>query len=170
MGETLSSLDDLARKFIASVRNARTVDWYLIKLTTVVSTIEEEMRSLGSSYNLFKEFLSRSDVRDALRPLACRIEDVEMLLNTVRFRDLAKYRDLIISTLRTIPCNEESISVSRPSTYYVEFFETRSRSTLPSAIRASKHYYSPRRALMIVCTIAAITTLITVVLCSLVLR
>ncbi len=117
-------IDRLVELFVVEVRYGRSIDWYLVKLSGIVSSINDMCRGGACDpRELFKEFLSNEKVRKALATLACyRGEVLETIRSNPRFRNLRGYIDLIDNTLSSIECvsGERLEYVPRPATWVIE--------------------------------------------------
>ncbi len=117
-------IDRLVDYFVTEVGYGRSIDWYLVKLSSVVSSINDLCRGgVCDPRELFTEFLSNERVRRALSSLACyRGEVVEMIKSSPRFRNLRNFLDLIENALSSIECisKKELEYIPRPATWVIE--------------------------------------------------
>ena len=120
----MGTIDRLIDRFVMEVGYGRSIDWYLVKLSSIVYEIEDLCRySMCDSLELFNEFISNERVLKALEPLSCFKDDVVNIINSnPRFKILRKYVRTIESTLATLTCKEtkELEIVPRPATWVIE--------------------------------------------------
>ncbi|MCD6488735.1 MAG: hypothetical protein J7K21_05880 [Desulfurococcales archaeon] len=122
----MNGLDDLIDYFVVEVSYGRSVDWYLVKLSSIASSIEDLCRGTNiDPRDLFRDFLEDNKVRKALEKLSCYSGDaIESIKNDPRFKNLRRYIDLIEQTLARIPCVEKELEViPRPATWSIEYME-----------------------------------------------
>lgn len=131
-------------EFVKSVNYARSVDWYLVKLGSAIIRLEHASFKEDEANELIKRFLSNQSVKEALKPLACYMIEVEALLNNPRHKALEPYRDMIIETLRNIRCEggNKIKEIARKPTYQIVKEEAimrkrRKPTLLPTASRMS---------------------------------
>lgn len=114
----------LVDRFVMEVGYGRSIDWYLVKLSSIAYEIEDYCRQgICDSIKLFNEFINNERVLKALEPLSCFKDDVISTINSnPRFKILRKYVSTIESTLATLTCKEtrELEIVPRPATWVIE--------------------------------------------------
>jgi len=117
----LKDLEGIARVFTNEVLLGKSIDWYLIKLSSVVTSIKD-IYGIESSYKVFEEFLNMSIVTKALEPLACYVDVVEERVSRdPRFSSLRPYKSILVKTLRSIECRDVGLSTMvRESTFKIE--------------------------------------------------
>lgn len=126
-------IDKLIKYFVEEVRYGRSIDWYLIKLSSTVSSIEDLCRNnVCDPRELFKDFINDYRVRNSLKPLACNKDVVEKnVLENPRFRNLRKYLEMLVEVLNSIECSREEArgveTIERPATWRLESEEYISR-------------------------------------------
>ena len=113
-------VDEVAEEFVREVGYGRSVDWYLIKLSSAIYRLESAC--YGDVEVCVRKFLNKPEVRGALAPLACYRDAVRELILTPRHRGLQPYMDLILETLSSLKCSgrERIVDVMRAETYVVE--------------------------------------------------
>jgi len=120
----MSIIDRLIDRFVMEVGYGRSVDWYLVKLSSIAYEIEDLCRhNVCDSLELFNEFINNERVLRALEPLSCfKDEVVDTINSNPRFKILRKYVKIIESTLTTLICKEakELEIVPRPATWVIE--------------------------------------------------
>jgi len=117
----LKDLEDIVRIFTNEVLLGKSIDWYLIKLSSVVTSIKD-IYGIEASYKVFEEFLNISVVAKALEPLACYVDVVEERVSRdPRFSSLRPYKNILVRTLRSIECRDIGLSTMvRESTFKIE--------------------------------------------------
>lgn len=131
----------LADIFIESINYCRSVECFLIKLSSIVDRIEDWCRySKYTPSYVFNTFISMPRVSRVLSPLACYIDDVRSLAQQIRFKKLSNYIPLLLNHLVQIPCsNPEKIrEIERPPMYILEH-------TTPHDIHLEVPYHSHSR-------------------------
>ncbi len=119
-------LDKMIKYFVEEVRYGHSIDWYLIKLSSTVSSIEDLCRNnVCDPRELFKDFINDYRIRDSLKPLACNKDVVEKnVLENPRFRNLRKYLEMLVEVLNSIECSGEEArgveTIERPATWRLE--------------------------------------------------
>ncbi len=119
----MSRVERLVERFIYEVSYGRSIDWYLVKLSSIVYEIEDLCRYGECDPEvLFKDFLSDKRVRKALEPLACYRDDVlAFITSNPRFRNLRRYTRVIEGFLAGLPCTAKELEVvPRPATWVIE--------------------------------------------------
>ncbi len=124
VGVAVSLLERLVERFVVEVGYGRSVDWYLIKLSSIAYEIEDLCRhGECNPMDLFRDFLGDKRVQRMIEPLSCyRDEVISLIRGNPRFKVLRRYVDIIESTLESIPCREkrEIEVVPRPATWVIE--------------------------------------------------
>jgi len=125
----LFTASDFIRLFVNDASTCKSIDCYLMKLDTLIISIEE---TFGNKANeVFRRILLCSEVRDTLKPLAEHIEVVEHLaLTDPRHRPVKRYINLLIATLKTLQPTSKILEVTRPPTHEIEQKEREIRSQL----------------------------------------
>lgn len=116
------TIDELRERFISEVVLGKTVDWYLIKLSSVVGYLKD-MHGNERVRELLAEFLSAQEVLNALRPLSCYVDVVaDMIGKNPRFRILREYSDIVINVLNSLECSDsKALTTSvRAPTFNIE--------------------------------------------------
>ncbi len=117
----MRSLDSIAKTFASDISRGRSVDWYLIKLSGIITYFKD---SYGSENlpKILEEFLRIDAVTKALQPLACHVDTVEKIIGEdPRFSDLRIYTNTLVSFLGMIPCKDVSLTANvREPTFRVE--------------------------------------------------
>ncbi len=96
------------RRFVAGVSYGRTVYHYLVKLSSLVDAVRDDIcqGSEGCTFNTLRVIFSDIRVRRALAPLACVKDAVLARVEAdTRFRVLRPYATLIAETLKSLPCD-----------------------------------------------------------------
>lgn len=92
------------------------IDGYLTKLDTLFYSVEDYY-GRGKAREIVKAILECDELREALRPLANYISEVEKLvLNDPRHLPTRRYLDLLIKTLKRIEPLEKPLEITRPRT------------------------------------------------------
>jgi len=116
-------IDDLVRRFVVRAETSHTIDSLLVGLSTTAYSIQDYVRGFPSlnDKELFKEFISQEEVKNWLQTLACNPDTTIYLIdNNPRFKNLRPYKDTIIETLASIPCQQKLQPITRPATWRVE--------------------------------------------------
>jgi hypothetical protein len=113
----------LVEEWVDSVRGtlegASTIDTYLIKLSTLISKLEEFYQARTST--VLRIALGFDDVKYLLGPLANYIYDVKNIIERdPRHKLLRKYEDVIIEALRNTPPRHKQLIDVRPPLRYLE--------------------------------------------------
>ena len=120
----MNIIDRLIDRFVMEVSYGRSVDWYLVKLSSIAYEIEDHCRyGTCDSLELFNMFINNERVLKALEPLSCfKDEVISTINNNPRFKILRKYNKIIESTLTTLICKEakELEIMPRPATWVIE--------------------------------------------------
>ncbi len=120
----MNNIDRLIDRFVMEVSYGRSVDWYLVKLSSIAYEIEDLCKyGVCDSLELFNEFINNERVLRVLEPLSCFKEEVvNMIHSNPRFKILRKYVKIIESTLTTLICKEakELEIMPRPATWVIE--------------------------------------------------
>ena len=126
--DLFTALDSI-RLFVSGVSTCKSIDCYLMKLDTLIITVEE---IFGNKANeVFRKILLCSEVRDSLGPLAEHIGVVESLaLTDPRHRPVKRYLNLLIATLETLQSTSKILEITRPPTYKIEREEREIKSRL----------------------------------------
>jgi hypothetical protein len=139
----LFKASDSIRLFVNDASTCKSVNCYLMKLDTLIISVEE---TFGNKANeVFGKILMCSEVRDSLRPLVEYIEEVKNLsLTDPRHRPVKRYINLLTTTLETLQSTSEKLEITRPPTFQIEQ-EERERSQLVYELRAepAEEYTSP---------------------------
>lgn len=117
----MKSLESIAKTFASEVSLGKTIDWYLIKLSSAITYLKDSY-GRENLHKSLEEFLSIDVVSKALEPLACHIDTVTVILSRdPRFSDLRPYADLLTNALSKIPCRDLNLSTSaREPTFKIE--------------------------------------------------
>lgn len=120
-------MTEVIDRFTKEVSLGHSVDWYLIKLSSAISIVEEIAKQMNSSaIDLVKKFLNDEKVKSILQNIACYDEEVRVLISSnPRFRNLRPYIEYIIEVLQSLPCTNKNLQVSREPTWKIESFESR---------------------------------------------
>ncbi|MEM0453190.1 MAG: hypothetical protein QXO98_00825 [Sulfolobales archaeon] len=117
----MKPLESIAKTFVSEVSLGKTIDWYLIKLSSILTYLKDSYGRENISKAL-EEFLNIDIVSKALEPLACHIDTVATKIDKdPRFSDLRPYTDLLINALSKLTCRDLGLSVSvREPTFKIE--------------------------------------------------
>jgi hypothetical protein len=126
--DLFTALDSI-RLFISEASTCKSIDCYLMKLDTLINSVEETFGNKAEE--VFRKILLCNEVRDSLRPLAEHIEVVESLaLTDPRHRPVKRYMNLLIATLGTLQSTSKILEITRPPTYKIEQEEREIKSQL----------------------------------------
>lgn len=160
------TLEDLRRRFVSEVSTGKSVDWYLIKLSSVVAYLKDFYEQ-DRVAELLHEFLNSDVVVNALKPLACYVDVVSNEINmNPRFKDLRTYSNEIIEFLNSLECSgKELTTVVRNPTFKVDESTPYEVKVKASRIRLPriKAMYIGGRGLLKIIAIAVLASLITYV-------
>jgi len=116
--DLFTALDSI-RLFISEASTCKSIDCYLMKLSTLINSVEETFGNKAEE--VFRKILLCNEVRDSLRPLVEHIEVVESLaLTDPRHRPVKRYMNLLITTLGTLQSTSKILEITRPPTYKIE--------------------------------------------------
>lgn len=136
----MGSLDTIAKMFVSEVSLGKSVDWYLIKLSGVITYLKD---SYGRENlpEILEEFLNIDVVAKALEPLACHIDVVEKTITeNPRFSDLRPYSHILINALGRISCRDVGLTASvREPTFKLESRPTEAHGV---EVEARKKHFS----------------------------
>ena len=123
----MRDLEDIARVFVNEVSLGKSIDWYLIKLSSVVTSIKD-VYGVEESYKVFEDFLNIDVVVKALEPLACYVDIVEERVGRdPRFSSLRPYISTLVRVLRSVECRDVGLTTTvREPTFKVEGSVSRS--------------------------------------------
>ncbi|MEM4752930.1 MAG: hypothetical protein QXR55_05545 [Sulfolobales archaeon] len=135
----MGSLDTIAKMFVSEVSLGKSVDWYLIKLSGVITYLKD---SYGRENlpEILEEFLNIDIVTKALEPLACHADVVEKIITeNPRFSDLRPYSHILISALGRISCRDVGLTTNvREPTFKVE---SKSVESSDVEVKARRKYF-----------------------------
>lgn len=113
---SVSSFSEAIEKFLSGISGVRSIDGYLIKLTSLIQMVLESYRG---NTRVISYVLSCREVIKALEPLAYYIDEVTTLITKdPRHKPLRPYLSLIISTLTKIlhtTTSKKELEIVRPS-------------------------------------------------------
>ncbi len=119
----MKPLDIIAKMFVSDISSGRSIDWYLIKLSSTITYLRD-CYGYENSYSALDEFLKINIVSEALNPLACYVDIVEeSISNNPRFSDLRPYKEILINSLRALQCKDENLNLTtsvREPTFKIE--------------------------------------------------
>jgi len=132
----LFTASDFIRLFVNDASTCKSVDCYLMKLDTLIISVEETFGNKADE--VFRRILLCSEVRDTLRPLAEHIEVVEHLaLTDPRHRPVKRYINLLTATLKTLQPTSKVLEITRPPTHEIEQKE---REIMSQLVQFDKRY------------------------------
>lgn len=146
------------------LRYSKSVDGYLVKLSSLVYDLEDYYGDVKKARELFEKILKHPLIVNELKALSCYKDVVEAgIQRDPRIKKLREYADILTRTLSEIPCKEEKqLSISREATFRVEEVEVR---------REKRPLVKTTRRTLLVKTLVAIgVTLLIVALILILLR
>lgn len=171
--------------FVSEAKVIRSVDGYLIAVGLLLSRLRDLYPSEQENREVLRRVLECDEVREALRPLARYLDAVgTKLLTDPRHRGIARYADMLLSTLMELEPTTEELQITRPPMVYVERYEPRvgedSRRRVFPVVAGERlrgrsvHELSPKRTRVrevrarraIVITLALVAALLTLFLIS----
>ncbi len=153
----------VAKELINFYLSQQSVDWYLIKLSSVVAYLKDLYGQDGVA-KLLREFLNSGIIINALKPLACHVDVVsnEIAMNP-RFKELRAYSSVIIDFLNTLECGGKELTTGvRNPTFRVEestSYEIKVKTSKIKIPKIKATHIGSRELLKIV----AITTLVSLI-------
>ncbi|MEM4664072.1 MAG: hypothetical protein QXP67_04000 [Desulfurococcaceae archaeon] len=115
-------LEEKIRVTVNELKYVRSVDGFLVKLSSLLYDIQDEC--LGDSSctkSCLEKALNHPMLREELSKLSCYVDMVEkMVTSDPRFKSLRDYADLLIGVLRGIECVGSLPEVSREPTFRIE--------------------------------------------------
>lgn len=105
----LSLIDEYIDRLRSSVDFIKTIDGFLIKLSSIVYDIEDKCSSgFCNSIDLFKELVYSKELNDVFSRFSCYIGEIESIVTRdPRHRILRKYLSILINRLSSLECIED---------------------------------------------------------------
>jgi hypothetical protein len=100
------------RNFAKEAPLYRTIDGYLTKLDTLFYTVEDYYGREKAS-KIVEKILECEELREALRPLANYIDEVEKLASNVRHAPTLRYLDILLKTLKELEPVDKPLEVTK---------------------------------------------------------
>lgn len=140
------SINEYVDKLRRSIDYIKTIDGFLVKLSSIAYDIEDNCSSgICDSSDIFKKLIESNELADVLSRFSCYVGEIESFIkNDPRHRVLRKYLSIITDRLKTLKCIEDRrYDTLMPSPTWLK--ESYSETTSVSVVEvASKKRFSHR--------------------------
>lgn len=115
-------LEEVVKKVSGELKYVRSVDGFLVKLSTLLYDIVDECAGdVSCSRSNFERALRHTVLRNELSRLSChRDVAIKIVSEDPRFKSLRSYLDIFESALEEIECSEGGLEVYREATFRLE--------------------------------------------------
>lgn len=105
----MSLIDEYIEKLRSSVNYIKTIDGFLVKLSSIVYDIEDKCSSgLCDSINLFSKLMYSDELVSVFSRFSCYIGEIESIVRKdPRHRILRKYLSILVNRLSSLECIED---------------------------------------------------------------
>ena len=160
-------LDERIRSLAEELKYVKSVDSYLIKLSSLVYDLEDY--SYGdekATREMLEKALRNPLLVERLKPLSCYVDVVEAsILGDPRMKKLRGYVDVIVKVLSEIPCKEEKpLVVSREATFRVEKAEKETEERRGYVVKATERKSTLVRVLTLIGVVLVAVAILAIVL------